>query len=287
LAVPKAFKTFQGRQLAEAQKPAAKPKAPTVGSVPLGAKPNLPKPEADLDDFIHCAAGNCDKLEKMGVNVDGWGHSKETLRRIIPNFALDASAEGKVIRAQSSREGRFARYNHANDTGVYTEKVRWGARANLRFWSKDESPGAKKLEKRGVLVNGFQSGNRLTALAKEGDVASLAPLESKGVKLASYNLTEQRGVTCDGPNLPDCHATVDGAVDRLVAIQHVPKHRKEGLAPQERPAYFLLDPEASWDAAQPATEANGLEPTRPVSPAPAAAKGAKPPTQWNWGKDDA
>jgi len=121
--------------------------------VPMGADGVMPKGEEFGSNIKHCRSGHCEPLEDEGVKVDGWGfgQSDKSLKgfyRMLPFPHLDPSAENSVVRAMNQRKGRFAQYNKAGQPGVFTPGSSWGA--NSKFFAHDRSPGAKKLEAKGV-----------------------------------------------------------------------------------------------------------------------------------------
>ena len=86
----------------------------------------------------HCTSGNCERLEKEGFNIDGWGlgqndRSIKGLYRMLPIPMLDPSAKNSIVRQMNQREGRFARYNKADKDGVFTPGASWGANSTWCF----------------------------------------------------------------------------------------------------------------------------------------------------------
>lgn len=235
------------------------------GSVSLGAPAALPFPESESPGFVHCAAGHCEPLEKEGVNVDGWGMSRDTMRRVLPLPPLDHANNVTIRRLQNQRQGRFAREDVAARPGVRTPAVQWGAASGVRFFETDTSPGARTLELKGVRVSGLDlyDGRALAQIPSmfptQTESASNVKLESKGVKVTGTGGGLVPGKTCGKAGLPDCFTAIDGAADRIVTVQHVPRHRKEGVAAQERPAERLLDPDTDWAQPEKPVGAGGMQ----------------------------
>ena len=124
--------------------------------VPMGADAVMPKDEEFGSNIKHCRSGKCEPLEDEGVKVDGWGfgQSDKSIRgfyRMLPLPHLDPSAENSVVRAMNQRKGRFAQYNKSGQPGVFTPGSSWGANSKWpAVLTHDYSPGAKKLEAKGV-----------------------------------------------------------------------------------------------------------------------------------------
>jgi len=245
-------------------------------SVAMGADGVMPKGEEFGSNIKHCRSGNCEPLQTEGVKVDGWGfgQSDKSLKgfyRMLPFPHLDPSAENSVVRAMNQRKGRFAQYNKEGQEGVFTPGSSWGA--NTKFFAHDGSPGAKKLEHKGVTIDkwpvniyksmplpGFDKTNWnheknvpfSPANPNKFNRQSNSPLEKAGVlvnKWPAEKFTGERET-----------ATVDGQADTRVAYQAVPEYRRSGIARQEKPLYFMLRPHANMAQPQPVVDQKrGLE----------------------------
>jgi hypothetical protein len=245
---------FQGHELAA-----------KYNVVPLGADGVMPKGEEFGSLVKHCKSGNCEPLEKTGVKVDGWGfgQSDKSLRgfyRMFPVPQLDPSAKTSVVRQMNQRRGRFAHYNKAGQDGVYTPGATWGA--NSKFWAHDRSPGAKKLEEQGVVIDKWPT-NIYKSMPLPGwdksnwdHKKNLPFTPSNPVKFNrdSNKKLEDAGVLVSGA------PTVDGQADTKIQYQPVPEYRRSGIARQEKPLYFLLRPNVNMAAPQPVVDMHrGLE----------------------------
>ena len=224
-------------------------------AVPLGSDGVMPKGEEYGSLMKHCRSGNCEPLETEGVKVDGWGVGQgdkgvKGLYRMLPLPHLDPSAKQSVVRKMNQREGRWAFYNKAGQDGVYTPGASWGA--NSKWIAHDNSPGAKKLEKHGVVVDGW-------------------PVNIyKGIPIANFDRTnwdhkKNEPFTPDNPNKFNRESnknletagvlvnkwpsedfsgerdspTIDGQADRKIQYQPVPEYRRSGIARQEKPVSTL------------------------------------------------
>jgi len=245
-------------------------------SVAMGADSVMPKGEEYGSNVKHCRSGNCDPLETEGVKVDGWGfgQSDKSLKgfyRMLPFPHLDPSAENSVVRAMNQRKGRFAHYNKEGEDGVFTPGSSWGA--NTKFLAHDRSPGAKKLEGKGVTIDkwpvniyktmplpGFDKTNwnheKNVPFTPENpnkfNRQSNSPLEKAGVLVNKWPTDQFAGERET--------ATVDGQADMRVPYEAVPEYRRSGVARQEKPLYFMLRPHANMAAPQPVIDQKrGLE----------------------------
>ena len=235
------------------------------GIAAMGANSVLPAGEDYGPNDKHCQSGNCGTLEGKGVNVDGWGfgQSDKALRgisRILPLPHLDPSAGLDSVRAMNARRGRFSYYNHAGDAGVTTPSVSWGG--NSRFFGKDGSRGARKLEAAGVKINKWP-------------VNLYQTLPLPGFDKSNWDHTTDTAWTPENPMRFNRHSnaaleragvyvqdapSVDGNADAKVPFQPVPKYRRSGISRQEEPTWFMLLPHANMAAPQPVVDRHrGLE----------------------------
>ena len=235
------------------------------GIAAMGANSVLPAGEDYGPNDKHCQSGNCGTLEGKGVKVDGWGfgQSDKALRgisRILPLPHLDPSAGLDSVRAMNARRGRFAYYNHAGDAGVTTPSVSWGG--NSRFFGKDGSRGARKLEAAGVKINKWP-------------VNLYQTLPLPGFDKSNWDHTTDTAWTPENPMRFNRHSnaaleragvyvqdapSVDGNADAKVPFQPVPKYRRSGISRQEEPTWFMLLPHANMAAPQPVVDRHrGLE----------------------------
>ena len=235
------------------------------GIAAMGANSVLPAGEDYGPNDKHCQSGNCGTLEGKGVKVDGWGFGQtdKALRgisRILSLPHLDPSAGLDSVRAMNARRGRFAYYNHAGDAGVTTPSVSWGG--NSRFFGKDGSRGARKLEAAGVKINKWP-------------VNLYQTLPLPGFDKSNWDHTTDTAWTPENPMRFNRHSnaaleragvyvqdapSVDGNADAKVPFQPVPKYRRSGISRQEEPTWFMLLPHANMAAPQPVVDRHrGLE----------------------------
>lgn len=217
---------------------------------------------------VHCAAGNCENLERAGVNVDAWkGLMFGNVERTVPFPGFDPSEDMKTKIAQNTRTGRFAKYYKGRDD----DNPGWGGGAQGL-----DDPTAYRLEDHGVKVDsthGLYKAFPLPAFdhgqfdhkAKGGRSPFYSAEEALKRNRESDEALEDHGVNVNrlpAAQLGKPYAHVDGVADRLVKAPAMPFWRKEGVvADSEQPGSFLLRDNGSdlMNDPQWQTDDHGLE----------------------------
>ena len=202
----------------------------------------------------HCSTGNCEPLESSGVNVDAWkGLMFDNIYRTVPLPRFDPSEDPVTKRAMAQRTGRYAAY----DRGRKDDGVTWGGAVENEPL---KDPTWERLSKHGVNTGSAYWG-------KEGDLYRALPLPGfdntqfdhvKHMGKSPYATAEdhlqqnrdqdakleEAGVVVN--RYPAAfsnkgYSTMDGVPDRLVKTDAIPTFRKDGLAAQEAPTFWLGD----------------------------------------------
>jgi hypothetical protein len=202
----------------------------------------------------HCSTGNCEPLESSGVNVDAWkGLMFDNIYRTVPLPRFDPSEDPVTKRAMAQRTGRYAAY----DRGRKDDGVTWGGSVENEPL---KDPTWERLSKHGVNTGSAYWG-------KEGDLYRALPLP--GFDNTQFDHVNHMGkspyVTAEDhlqqnrdqdAKLEEAgvvvnrypaafsnkgYSTMDGVPDRLVKTDAIPTFRKDGLAAQEAPTFWLGD----------------------------------------------